>query len=973
MKQILIYIIIIATYTLQAQGTNMMNNRVHPELEWKTISTENFNIHYHQGIEEIAKDGAIISEHVLPTLLNQMDMDTIPTIDVIFTTEDEIMNGFAIPTYQTFIWVDQNDAAQWLEKEKWLEQVLSHELQHIVYFHKTTSWLKLLGVLFSGAPGWLAEGLAEYETESWRPYRADLAHKSHIIRNKTNTMDPHHDGFSKLLYWADRFGDSTIVKTLEYRNDFKLFSFSDGFKKATGITVKQFNEDWRRHMNTYYYGYRSQKESYNEIGTVFTLPIKATKGFNFFQDSSQIAIIGLDDKKQGDISLFIAERDTTKEKKRYDKWVESKEKIEKKTKKTKKDSLSLKKSYSPKVIWKKEEIDFGDFHPSLSWSSNGSRLAYSKYHHGENQSLIYDIKVYDKKSKKSKWITKSKRATYPVWIDNDRVAFVSHQNSIANIFISDLDGNATPLTNFTDNTQILYTAISPDGADLAFAMSPENGNLDIYTLNINSKKLSRLTTDQYADLMPVWHPSGTAISYTSNTNGVPNIHTINLSTKKISVNSDIGDGIWTKQWMPNDSLLLVTTLNTVDSVRLVKINPFRSPTTSTPFSIRDKYSSWLDAGPDVSFVNEEIKNPVSLDPAKKYKFTKHMRNFITLALPFGNSLTGLSMWQDALARNMFMFVGNYYSPNPNYSSLGISYQNAGIFPGLFSIGYNHNLDPAIRIYNKANMIDFRNGISVDLSIPYNFGEYFSSNHTIDIGISIINHDVVVFKETDKKTGEPIEIELNEENFYLPVPEEGNDGYLSLGYKWTNLRPHQRNFLQPSDGFGVKANMDYANKSLFGDFSYTMVSTDVYGGFKNFYMRIKSMAVTSGKQPNQNLVGLTNDSPIYLAGAVLDGVIPETHNPRGWDKIRIGDSMVFGSMEIRLPVVPGALSINLISDFGNAWTKNTKSEDWIHTAGYEFRLGLGLIFLSGGEAQTIKEWNDNSKPNRYFRATLIKPF
>ena len=138
-----------------------------------------------------------------------MELDTIPKIDIIFTTEDEIMNGFAMPTYQTFIWVDQNDAAIWLEKGKWLQQVLAHELQHLVYFHKIKTWMpQPFGYLFSGLPAWVAEGLAEYETESWRPYRADLSHKRHILKNTTNRMDPHHDGFSKMLYWADRYGDS---------------------------------------------------------------------------------------------------------------------------------------------------------------------------------------------------------------------------------------------------------------------------------------------------------------------------------------------------------------------------------------------------------------------------------------------------------------------------------------------------------------------------------------------------------------------------------------------------------------------------------------------------------------------------------------------------------------------------------------------------------------------------------------------
>ena len=91
--------------------------RTHGELDWNTITTEHFRIHYHVGIEQIAKEGATISVQVHPILLEQKDLDEIPIIDIIFTTEDEIMNGFAGPTYQTFIWVDQYEVAVWLEDE----------------------------------------------------------------------------------------------------------------------------------------------------------------------------------------------------------------------------------------------------------------------------------------------------------------------------------------------------------------------------------------------------------------------------------------------------------------------------------------------------------------------------------------------------------------------------------------------------------------------------------------------------------------------------------------------------------------------------------------------------------------------------------------------------------------------------------------------------------------------------------------
>ena len=626
-KKISFFILTLFTIA-SAQNTAMFSGRAHPELNWKTISTKNFNVHYHQGIEEIANEGAILAEHYRPTLLVQMKVDTIPKIDIIFTTEDEIMNGFAMWTYQTFIWVDQNDASIWLEKGKWLEQVLAHELQHIVLLHKVKSWLpEPMGQLVSGLPGWVVEGIAEYETESWRPYRADLSHKTHVLRNKMDTMDPHHDGFSKMLYWADRFGDSTIAQTLEYRNALNVFNFAAGFKKSTGISVKQFNEDWRRHMNTYYYGYRSQKEAYKEIGEVISFPLKKMQAAMFYEDSSQIAILGRLDKDRGDVSLIIANRDTTKERKRFEKWKKSIDKLKEKNKKTQKDSLALKKKYKEKIIWDKNEVDYGQFHGRMSWSPDGSKLAYAKYHFGGNQSLVNDIKIYDKDSDKHFWLTDSKRATYPIWLDSNKVAYVSHYNSVSNIFISSLDQKEVEnLTGYTKNTQITFLAISPNQRQIAFAMNPENGNMDIYTIDLKSKAKTRLTENSMADIMPVWHPDSKSISYTSNANGVPNIYTVNLNTKKIIANTDAGDGIWTHQWMPKDSVLLAMSLGDIDSVRLVKVDPFRTPDT-TPLSLRNNYTSWLMAGPDVSFVNEKPGSVPDISKPEKYKFTKHMRPF----------------------------------------------------------------------------------------------------------------------------------------------------------------------------------------------------------------------------------------------------------------------------------------------------------------------------------------------------------
>ena len=166
--------------------------------------------------------------------------------------------------------------------------------------------------------------------------------------------------------------------------------------------------------------------------------------------------------------------------------------------------------------------------------------------------------------------------------------------------------------------------------------------------------------------------------------------------------------------------------------------------------------------------------------------------------------------------------------------------------------------------------------------------------------------------------------------------------------------------------------------MFGEYNYTRIKTDSYlnvnlGG-SLLYFRLKTLS-SNGKLPPQDYIGLTEDQPFYINGVGdISETFPENHNPRGWSGFRLGDRLIYGSLEYRLPISPKVFSLNLVSDFGNAWWASEKTkQDMIVTAGYELRLSLGPIVLSGGEAQQIEEWNDNKKPLRYYRFALTAPF
>ena len=168
-------------------------------------------------------------------------------------------------------------------------------------------------------------------------------------------------------------------------------------------------------------------------------------------------------------------------------------------------------------------------------------------------------------------------------------------------------------------------------------------------------------------------------------------------------------------------------------------------------------------------------------------------------------------------------------------------------------------------------------------------------------------------------------------------------------------------------------VDHANSNLLGDMDYTRFTSDAFinhnAGGMVLYGRIKTVAM-EGTPPVQNLLALTEDTPIYFpTGNIL--AEDEVMNPRGWRGSRLGDRLIFGTLEYRTG--SEKVSLALISDIANAWISGQDLEDWIITAGYELRAAILGTVLAYGQAQTVDDWQDDLEPETYVRLTLINPF
>jgi TolB protein len=108
-----------------------------------------------------------------------------------------------------------------------------------------------------------------------------------------------------------------------------------------------------------------------------------------------------------------------------------------------------------------------------------------------------------------------------------RVAYVTAQQRgngrLYSLVVSDQDGfNERPGINGAPS-------FSPDGRRLVVTLGGVDGNLDIFVLDINSRRTTRLTTHRAIDTEGSWSPDGNYIYFTSDRSGGPQIYRVPAS------------------------------------------------------------------------------------------------------------------------------------------------------------------------------------------------------------------------------------------------------------------------------------------------------------------------------------------------------------------------------------------------------------------------------------------------------------
>ena len=966
-----IFSLIVQAQEVRAQGFSMANDRNHPELRWMQAETRNFLIMYPEHLAGIEAEAAAIAEETYQVLSENLNVTFRHKIRIYLSDEDEIVNGFAVPIggFYTNIWVNQNDVAEtWTGQAKWLRKVIAHELAHIFHFQAVKGTFWPLDYIFSEPmPSFWAEGLAQYQTEKWDAFRGDSWLRTAIYDNNLDYRSGqsvwdgtlmYATGNSQLRFFAEQYGDSTLVSLLAHRKPAllglgKTHNFYTAFESVTGDSYSAFEERWRRHMTIYYNTIAGQMERLDSLSAdPLTLPARMVSGLQYDPTGRYIALVGLTSVVQPVRRLWLIDTENGSERVLHD----------------------------------------GPIGTHVSWHPDGESIAYHRIARGRYGSLQNELYKVNVLTGRREQLTRNRRASYPEWMPDGRIAFIGSEAGTGNVFILDIaTGAEVQLTAFEGDVQLTRLRRQPGSNRLAFSRFDEQGYREIIILDPESDTWHAIGDPGSDNRMPVWSPDGSLLAFTSLRDQVPNIFVTDPSgdhagervTRQFT-------GASAHSWLQADSLhpggrLVIATTDTKTRNYIYEIDA-DSRADETEIVINPSYTGWTQHRPPREIPKHISPDQDLITSSRPYCSWCSIDHVITIPFPYYTSGNDwgpavLSMFTEPLGKHTFIggLGVSVHDPLDGGFAL-ISYINRQLAPTL-TLNIFHRTYNA-RFYGDDLLFSRYSGGDASFRLPL---DWFRISYTQ----SAIGGEVgyVITEPTRELTVIPAG---------LSSAEKAREAGISLWFSITQQRPYRFLALHPLDGFGIRFQVTGAGRVFGGDTRFIrpdIRAYQIFSGPADHRIYVYGRAIAQkGKSLNQDFFGLTRygDLSLLLPGLNQDILYGDGERVRGFSDYVIGNRLLFASLEYRIPVVSnlqtrilgfaafGGVTLAPFLDAGMVWSGTFDYDAAVKRAGTGVEL-KNLMSVGGlqfkhavGIAQPVNELT-GSDYELYYRIKVAVPF
>jgi TolB protein len=158
-----------------------------------------------------------------------------------------------------------------------------------------------------------------------------------------------------------------------------------------------------------------------------------------------------------------------------------------------------------------------------TWSPTGISILFSSRRSGDRRPQLYRAKS-DSDFLNNPAVQLDVEGEYPSWGRDGQIVFKGWGRTAPGLRLTPSDlSDIQPVTTSNDD---YAPVLSPNGTQVAF-MAQNEGNWDIYVINVDGSGLKRLTNNPARDGLPTWSPNGQAIAFVSNRDGQWAIYGIN--------------------------------------------------------------------------------------------------------------------------------------------------------------------------------------------------------------------------------------------------------------------------------------------------------------------------------------------------------------------------------------------------------------------------------------------------------------
>ncbi len=251
---------------------------VDPALRFRTIETDHFVIHFHQGADRLAARLAMVAEETWREVQrpNGLAWD-VPSqrTHVVLVDQNESANGWATPfPYNTIVLSTAWPAGFELvgNTDDWLSLVFAHELTHILHLDPPTGWARLVRGVFGRVPlafpnlflpVWQIEGIATYAESvrvgqgrlsagNFRALSRDGSGRNGALDRVNGGLTswpggfaPYAEGLGFHEYLAARFGDERLTELARATAGRVPFTASRVFPRIFGAPLGDLWEGYR--------------------------------------------------------------------------------------------------------------------------------------------------------------------------------------------------------------------------------------------------------------------------------------------------------------------------------------------------------------------------------------------------------------------------------------------------------------------------------------------------------------------------------------------------------------------------------------------------------------------------------------------------------------------------------------------------------------------------------------------------------